>query len=268
MHTVVCVKQIIDPEVPPSDFRIDEDRKEPVQASTDLVMSIFDENAVEVALQMRERAGGEGRITAISLGPSSAFDVLRKALSMRADQAILINPEGVPQLDTFATARLLAAAVRKLGEVDLILCGREAGDWHSGQIGSFLAEEVGWPCVNFVSRIDLDGDRFKMRRQSDNGWEVIHCQRPAVATVTNDETNLPRIPKVKDNMMAFRKQIPIWGREDLGIDVNTLSGANARLEFTEIYTPVSEKSCDIIEGETGSQKAIRLVDKLTEMRLL
>ncbi|MBI3949832.1 MAG: electron transfer flavoprotein subunit beta/FixA family protein [Acidobacteria bacterium] len=266
MRVVVCIKQIIDPEIPPSDFRIDPERKEAAQGTASLVISIFDENALESALQMRERGGNQGEIIALSVGPPSAIDVLRKALSLRADQAVLVTSEG--QLDAFATARLLAAAIRQLGPVDLILCGREAGDWHGGQVGSFLAEEFGWPCLNFVSRIDLDGERFTMRRQSDEGWEVIQCQRPAVATVTNDETNVPRIPKVKDNMMAFRKQIPTWSLKDLGLDMNSVLGPNAKLELKDIYVPVSNKSCEMIEAETGPEKAAQLVDKLVQLRVL
>lgn len=268
MHVVTCLKQIIDPEIPLTDFRIDRKNKRIIQNSANLVMNIFDENALETALQMRERAGGDIRLTAISMGTSSAIDILRKALSLRADQAILIDSAGWPELDTFATARILATAIRTLGPVDLVLCGREAGDWHGGQVGSFLAEEFGWPCVNFVSRIDFDGGQFIMRRQTDDGWEIVKCQRPAVATVTNDETNVPRIPKVRDTMMAFRKEIPVRKIGELGIDPSTVIEARVALHLRDMYIPEVNKRCSFIEGEVGREKAIRLLDKLRERRVL
>ncbi len=268
MHVVVCLKPIIDPEIPLADFRIDRESKRIIQGNANLVTNIFDENALETALQMRERAEGDIRITAISIGTSSSIDILRRALSLRADQAILINNEGMPELDTFATAKILAAALRRLAPIDLILCGREAGDWHGGQVGSFLAEELSWPCATFVSRIDIDGEHFIMRRQTDDGWEVVKCQRPAIATVTNDETNVPRIPKVRDSMMAFRKEIPIWNIMELGIDVSAVRDAHVTLQLRDMYIPEVNKRCSFIEGEVGKEKAIRLLHKLREMHII
>jgi electron transfer flavoprotein beta subunit len=277
MRIVVCLTQVLDPEIPPSEFRLDSQRKAVAEGVGRLVLNIFDENALEVALQLRERVAeraSEDRVTepveiiAITVGPPSAADILRKALSVRADRAILIvAPEGVP-LNGFMVARLLAAAVRKLQPVDLVLCGREAGEWHGGQVGAFLAEELGWAGVSFVARVEVEeGGGFLMRRQSDDGWEIVRAARPAVATVTNDETNVPRLPKVRDTLLAARAEIPRWTVSELVGDPSVFP-QGAPLEVREMFIPSSSKVCEMIEGETIEEKAARLIHELRRRRIL
>ncbi len=268
MRIVVCVTQVLDPEIPPSEFRLDPERKAAAEGVGRLVLNIFDENALEVALQLRERLTERVEIIALTVGPPSAADVLRKALSVRADGAILIvAPEGV-LLNGFVVARLLAAAVRKLQPVDLVLCGREAGDWHGGQVGAFLAEELGWAGVSFVARVEVEEEGFLMRRQSDEGWEIVRAARPAVATVTNDETNVPRLPKVRDTLLAARAEIPMWTASELVGDQEKLWTVGAPLEVREMFIPSESKVCEMIEGETIEEKAARLMQELRRRRIL
>lgn len=229
MHLVVCIKQILDPEVPPADFRLDAKSEQAAAGSAAQVISIFDENALEVALQARDNAGG-GKITAISVGPPSAVDALRKALSMRVDEAFLLPEENYPQLDAQGTAQVLAAAVRKLEPVDVVLCGREAGDWHGGLVAGFLAAELDRAYTSLVASCAIEGDKLRLRRQTEDGWEIVESATPAVISITNDGGNLPRIPKVKDNMMAFRKQIPAWQADAIGLNASSAAGANSALQ--------------------------------------
>lgn len=267
MHSVVCLKQILDPEVPPSDFRLDPAGWEAAPGSAGLVISIFDENALEVALQLREREG-QGKITALSLGAPTAVDALRKALSMRADGAILIPEEDFPGIDAQGVARVLAAAIRRLEPVDLVFCGRETGDWQGGLVGGFLAAELDRPCVSFVAGIEQDGEKLRLRRQTEDGWEVVECAPPLVVTVTNDDTNVPRIPKVKDNMLAFRKQIPSWTAEALGLEPALIRGANAELEVEKLYIPVIGRECRIITGDSVQEKVEAFVNQLAALRVI
>ncbi len=270
MRVIVCVTQILDPEIPPGEFRLNAERTAAAEGIGQLVMSIFDENAVEVALQLRERMIEREpvEVIALTVGPPSAADVLRRALSLRADRAILISSEGGPVLDGVVVASLLKAAVERLHPVDLVLCGRETGDWHGGQVGSFLAEALGWTCVTFVSRIEATDGGFLMRRQSDEGWEIVWAARPAVATITNEETNVPRLPKVRDTMLAARAPIPMWTIPELVSDVTGLWGANGRLQVRELVIPGTSKACEWIEGETVTEKAVHLVRALRERRIL
>src|SRR5262252_521524 len=169
MNILVCLKQILDPEIPARDFRVDSARREAEQGSANLVTNIFCENALETALQLREKSGA-GQITVLSFGPASAEDSLRKALAMKADTAALVRNERHPHPDPLLVAKVLAAAIRKLGSFDLIMVGREAGDWGAGQTGGLLAEELDLPCVSFVDQIASDGPRLRLRRQTDSGW--------------------------------------------------------------------------------------------------
>jgi len=270
MRIVVCVTQILDPEIPPSEFRLDAERRAAAEGIGQLVVSIFDENALEVALQLRERMAGREavEIVALTVGPPSAADALRRALSLRADRAILISSAEGPPLDGIVVANLLKAAVERLHPVDLILCGRETGDWHGGVVGSFLAEALGWACVNFVSRIEVTDDGFLMRRQSDEGWEIVRATRPAVATITNDDTNVPRLPKVRDTMMAARASIPVWTIPELVGEEARLWETSGRLQVRELIIPSLSKAIEWIEGETVQEKAARLVQALRERRIL
>jgi electron transfer flavoprotein beta subunit len=266
LHLVVCLKQILDPEIPPADFKLDP-ASQRAAACGSLVVSIFDENALEVALQLRENAG-EARITALSFGPATAMDALRKALSMRADEAILLREEDFPGIDSHGTARVLAAAIRKLPPADLVFCGRETGDWHGGMVGAFLAAELDRPYTGFVASVAREDDHFQLRRQTEDGWEIVNSTMPAVITVTNDDHNLPRIPKVKDNMMAFRKQVPVWTASDLGLDPASACGPNSKLEKARLYIPVVDRKCDMVRGDTAEARARQLVERLAALQVI
>src|SRR5262249_40395671 len=149
-------------------------RREAERGSAALVTNIFCENALETALQFREAHGG--KITAITCGGESAEDILRKALALRADEAVLVaSPAAHPRAPF--VAKTLAAAVRRVGSFDVVLVGREAGDWGSGQTGGLLAEELGVPCVSFAESFEPapEPSRVRVKRQTDGGWELLEA---------------------------------------------------------------------------------------------
>jgi len=267
MHFVVCIKQILDPEIPPADFRLDSSGQKAAVGSASQVISIFDENALEVALQARDAAGG-GKITALSLGPATAIDVLRKALSMRVDEAVLLPEENYRALDARSATGILAAAIRQLEKVDVVLCGRETGDWHGGLVAGFLAAELDSAYTNLVASVKINGEKLELRRQSEDGWEIVESATPAVVSVTNDGGNLPRIPKVKDNMLAFRKQIPSWPADALAIAPDRLASSTSALAMKALYIPVVERNCEMIEGENSAERAQRLIAKLSALQVI
>jgi electron transfer flavoprotein beta subunit len=261
MNILVCLKQILDPEVPARDFRIDPARREAEQGSANLVTNIFCENALETALQLRERAGA-GRITVLSYGRPTAEDSLRKALAMKADAAALVEAEGDANPDPLDVARVLAAAARRLGTFDLIMVGREAGDWGAGQTGGLLAEELGLPCVSFVDHIEAGGGKLRLRRQTDAGWEVFEAEPPVVVTVTNDEHNVPRIPKVRDVMMSYRQPLEKFSPADLGLGD---AAAHAYYEVAELSVPQKETRCDFVSGDTLDEKVEAFARRIAEL---
>ncbi len=244
MKILVCLKQILDPEIPVRDFRVDGAARRAEQGAASLVTNIFCENALETALQLRERTG-DATIAVLSYGPATAEESLRKAMAMKADTAALVVDEENENPDPLATARALAAAIRRLGSFDLVMVGREAGDWGAGQTGGLLAEELGLPCVSFVDRIESTGAGLRLRRQTESGWELVEARPPVVVTVTNDEHNVPRIPKVRDVMASYRQPITTWTLGDLGVEAG-----NGYSEVVSLSIPDRETSCDFVTGDS------------------
>lgn len=265
MHVVVLVKQVLDPELPARAFRVDRERKVPDVARAPQVMSIFDGNALEVALKLRE-ARGEVKVTAMSLGEKSAEEVLRKALAVTADQAILLSDPAFTQLDAPERAAVLAAGIRRLGDVDLVLAGRQAADWEAGQVGPDVAEDLGWPCVAFVSRVTVEGNELHLRRELEDGYQVLRVSGPVVATVTNDDSNVLRFAKVRDVMMATRKPIQTWNAAALGIDPAGL--ASPAVEVIDLAVPEQPLHAEMIEGDSPREKARGLARRLRELNLI
>jgi len=264
MNLVVCLKQILDPEIPARDFRVDSVKHEAERGAASLVTNIFCENALETALQFRERIGG-GNITVLSFGAASAEDSLRKALAMKADAAALVLNDGHPHPDPLTVARVLAAAIRKLGGFDLVMVGREAGDWGAGQTGGLLAEELGLPCVSFVDQIENADSKLRLRRQTDTGWEILEAEPPVVVTVTNDEHNVPRIPKVRDVMMSYRQPLVTWTLADLDIDVDEVRAGNTYYDVVDLFIPQRETRCEFVVGDTLEEKVEAFARRIVEV---
>ncbi len=261
MNILVCMKQILDPEIPARDFRIDSAKREADRGSAALVTNIFCENALETALQFREAHGG--KITAITCGSETAEDVLRKALALKADEAVLVvSPAAQP--DPLFVAKTLAAAIRKIGTFDVVLVGREAGDWGPGQTGGLLAEELGVPCVSFAESFEpaSEPSRVRVKRQTDNGFEVLESVTPLVATITNHEHNVPRIPKTRDVMQSYKKPLTKWNLSDLGIDPHT---ANSYYQVADLFIPQKETRCEFIAGDTLEAKVDAFAKRVTDV---
>ncbi len=259
---LVCIKQILDPDIPARDFRIDPERREAVRGTADLVSNIFCENALETALRLRDRSGGT--ITALSYGTSDAEDVLRKALAMRVDRAALVLNQGPANPDPLSVAQVLAAAANKLGSFDLVLVGRESGDWGGGQTGGLLAEELGMPFVGLGDEITPaqgdDSPGLRVRRQTDRGHEIVLATPPLVVSITNSDCNLPRIPKTRDVMKSYRKPLDTWTLDDLDLDC----GGTTYHEVIELVIPEVQVECEFITGDSVAEKIATLAQRVRE----
>ena len=260
MNLIVCLKQILDPEIPVRDFKVDPVAKEAARGSANLVTNIFCENALETALQFKEKAAG-AKITALSFSPESGEDTLRKALAMKADEGVQVLNNGSSHPDPLTVAQTLAAAIRKLGAFDVVMVGRESGDWGVGQTGGLLAEELGLPYVAFVDSIEVNGSGLKLKRQTDSGFEIIEAQPPLVISITNDEHNVPRVPKTRDVMMSFRQTLTKWTPSDLG-----LTDAAAYYEVAELGIPVKESACEFVSGETLEERVNQLAERILAVK--
>ncbi|MCI0662890.1 MAG: electron transfer flavoprotein subunit beta/FixA family protein [Acidobacteria bacterium] len=263
MKIIVCLKQIIDPEIPTSEFRIDSEKLQVVRGNAALVTNIFCDNALETALQLRERSGGN--ITVLSFGGASVEETLRKALAMKADEAVLVINDGPPDPDPLAVARVLARAIRMIGNYDLIMVGRESGDWGTGQTGGLLAEELNLPCINFVDQIEKRGTVLLVRRQTGDGWEKFNAHPPLVLTITNSESNVPRIPNSPDILASARQFISRWSLEDLGLSAEEISAGGSSFELVELKTLEQTMNCEFVSGKTIEEKVEDLARRIVEV---
>lgn len=272
MNIVVCLKQILDPEIPARDFRLDGEHKEAHSGGAAWVTNIFCENALETALQVRDRQGG--RITVLIYAPGEGSEsgepALRKALAMKADAAVWVVNDGHRHPDPLAVAQVLAAAIRQLGEFDLVLLGRESGDWGVGQTGGLLAEELGLPGLSFVDRIE-PGEApgaVRLRRQTDRGWERVEAPLPLVLTITNDDQNLPRIPKTRDIMLSSRQPIQRWTLEELTslpVSPAEIRAGGSYYDVVDLAIPTREVVCQMVTGETLEEKVDHLAERILEV---
>ena len=267
MHFVVCAKQIPDPETPPSAFRIDEAKNEVIPApGISPVLSQFDGMAAEAALRIVE-AAGEGKITVISLGKESAQAAIKQVLAMGADEGILLEDDVLQGGDSYTTARTLAAAIEKLGDVDAVFCGRQAADWDMGQVGLGLAELLGWPSAIIAKDVKIEDGKMHVQRVLADGFETMAMPLPAVVTISN-EIGDPRYPKLQQIMRAARKTVNRWSAEELGLDPSTVGDAGARLKLERLFIPELGGDVEIMDGETPAEQAQQLATTLREAKIL
>lgn len=266
MKMIVCVKQVIDPEEPPSSFGVDESaRRIALPPGIPSVVSPFDKQAVEAALRVRDANGGT--VTALSLGDKLDQDVLRDPLSMGADGLVMLQDEGFADGDGWSTAYGLAMGIRKIGDFDLILCGRQESDWDAGQVGTYIAAILGIPCITVAKNVEVIDGRLKVERVTSEGSEVIETTLPALVTVSN-ELGLPRYPTVKQTMQAKRIKPTIWSREDIGVDADRVGVRGRRLKLHAMRKPVRETKCEMVRGATPEEAGANLAVKLREANLL
>jgi electron transfer flavoprotein beta subunit len=263
LDIVVCVKQVVDPELPLRDFAIDPATRRQVRTGPPHGMSTYDENALEVALQLKDANGG--RVAALTIGPAQAVgDVLRLALAMGADDAVVVDDPAGVERHGVERAQLLAAATRKAGPFDLVLTGCESADWVERAVAPWMAEALGAACVTFVSRLQPapGGATVTARRMADDGVHTVEARLPAVVSVASDDANRPRLPKVKDIMAAKRKPVRTIPVADLGS-----AGGDGGLEVREVSVPERTSTCEFLTGDPSAQAAA-LARRLRDLKLL
>jgi electron transfer flavoprotein beta subunit len=203
----------------------------------------------------------------VSMGVNLLREVVKKPLAMGADELILLEDESYVDGDSWANASTLAAAIRKIGEYDLILCGREASDTNAGQTGAGIAEILGLPCVTLVGKVDVTDSTAKVERVTADGYDVIEVPLPAVLTVSN-EIGEPRYPTIKGIMAAKKIEPVIWKPADIGVEPSQVGTAGSRAKLLRLFQPVYEGKCDFAEGETPEEAAANLAMKLRESKVV
>jgi electron transfer flavoprotein beta subunit len=262
MQIVVCVKQILDPEMPRSAFKIDPEAKRVVPPrGTPPVLSPFDENALEAALRIKDQHGA--KVIAISMGSTLAQPVLRKTLAAGADELVLIEDRVFQDVDSFASAGILVSAIRKIGDVDIIFTGRQAADWDSGITGCAIAEELGVPCITVARKVEMTDGQVRVERVVADGFEIVQASLPCVITVDSALGELRQVT-LQGLSAARKKPLHVWKAADLHLP----SLPRPRGELLDLYVPKHETVCEMIKGKTPEEAAARLADRLHEEGLL
>jgi electron transfer flavoprotein beta subunit len=262
MDIVVTVKQVPDPDIPPTHFKVDEGAKKVIPpAGVAPVMNGYDAHALEAALKLKEQLGG--KVTVVSLGPDSARDTLKRAIAMGADAAVHVNDPALNGADSTTTARALAAAIKKIGPFDLVLSGRQASDTDGGQVHLGIASHLGLPAVSPVQKIEeAAADSLVAERIVEDGYQRLKVKLPALLGISS-EINEPRYPPLKGIMAAGRAQIPVWTAADLGLD-----GATDKVQLRRLYVETREARVELIEADSLEDAGKKLADKLREARLV
>ncbi len=259
MRIVVCVKQVPDT----TEVKINPETGTLVREGVPSIVNPFDSYALEEALRTRERLGGT--VTVVTMGPPQARDVLRDAIAMGADDAVLLSDRRFAGADTLATAYTLAKAIEKLGGADLILCGKQAIDGDTAQVGPGVAEELDIPHVTYVKKVlALEAGKVRVERMVEGGVEVVEATLPVLLTVMKD-INQPRLPTLKGIMRAKRTEIRVWGLDDISANEDRCGLKGSPTEVVRVFTPEIRKQGLILEGPIEDQVKA-LVSRLREIR--
>jgi electron transfer flavoprotein beta subunit len=259
LHIIVCLKQVPDPEAPASGYSIDTAARRVVPIGIPPVISPFDENALEVAIRLRETHGG--RITAISVGHKLSKAISRKALSAGADELVAVDDEAfcADRMDGYGTAFVLAQAIAKLGAYDLILTGRQASDTNAGVVGLYLAETLRIPSITLARDVALEDGVIVVERVLPDGHETIETTMPALVTVSSEAGDL-RPLRMKDIREAKNKPLHIWKASDL----ESLQPPELHVALEVLLKPERQRRCRLIEGQNSAEAGERLALRLKE----
>ncbi|MBM3340955.1 MAG: electron transfer flavoprotein subunit beta/FixA family protein [Betaproteobacteria bacterium] len=267
MHLAVCIKYIPDPEAAFSMFSIDEAAKKVVPASgLKHVVSPFDEQAIEAALRIREAHAGT-RITVITFGNELSRNALKHGLAMGADDGVLLSDAAFDDGDSYTTASVLSAALKKLGVIDLVLTGRQAADGDAGIVGAGIAELLDRPLLTFAKSVAIENSVVRVERVLEDGTETLETDLPAVVTVSN-EIGAPRAPSLRETMRAARKPVQMWKAADLGLDAAMVGAAGARSVREKLFAPSKTVQCEFIEAVTPEKQGARLAARLREAKVV
>ncbi|KAJ1684372.1 hypothetical protein LUZ63_020127 [Rhynchospora breviuscula] len=247
MNIVVCVKYVPDAT---GDRKFESDNTVD-RVGVDGLLSELDEYAVEQSLQLKEKQDDDTTVTALCIGPEGAADAVRKALQMGADKGVHVVDDAIAGSDYLATSKVLAAAVQKIEDVDLVVCGMASTDASGSVVPAMLAERLDLPQVTFGSVIESQGKEFRIKRDGDTATEVIGATAPLVLSVT-DQSGEARYPSFKGIMAAKKKPVETWSLSDLGVDASEvgLDAATSVVESADARPP--KQAGEIVTDEEGS----------------
>ena len=267
MEILVCVKQVPDT----AEVKIDPEKHTVIRAGVPNIFNPFDQNALEAALQLKDSQGA--RVTLLSMGPPQAEDVLREGLAMGADDAYLLTDIKVGGSDTLATGYCLAQAVKKVAELqgieqfDVVLCGKQAIDGDTAQVGPQIATELGIPQITYAAEINVDGTTVRVKQQNEEGYIVTEAQFPVLITAVK-ELNEPRFPTIRGTMKAKKREIPHLSADDIKVDETKIGLKGSPTMVRKIFTPPQRTQGLVIKEEDPNAAVSVLMEKLTAQKII
>jgi len=257
LNIIVCIKQVPDT----AEVRINPETGIVIREGVPSIINPFDMHAIEAGLQIKEKVGG--KVTILTMGPPQAENALRDAISMGADDAVLLTDRAFAGSDTWATSYILSSAISKIN-ADIIICGKQTIDGDTAQVGPEVAEFLNIPHISYIRRVeDITESSIKVQRLMDEGYDLVESTLPVLLTVVK-ELNEPRLPSLRGKMAAKKAQIKKWGLSDIQVDENKLGLKGSPTQFKNIFAPEAKKDRMMIKGKPEEQ-----VDALIqEMRRL
>lgn len=262
MNIIVCLKQVPDT----NEVRINQETGTLIRDGVPSIINPDDKNALEEALLIKDKMGGS--VTVISMGPAQAKEALKEAIAMGADNAYLISDRVFGGSDTWATATILAAAIEKIGNYDVVFCGRQAIDGDTAQVGPEIAEFLNIPQITYAKKVEYFEDKVVVTRSTENLDYIIETAYPVLITAIK-ELNKPRYPSVKGIHYAFNNtEIKTLTNDDLLIDLTQIGLKGSPTNVYKSFVPIKNKVTEIIEGINSRDKARILIGKLKKQSLI
>lgn len=258
MNIVVCIKQVPDT----AEVRINPETNTLIRDGVASIINPYDLHAVEAALGIKDTVGG--KVTILTMGPPQAESALRETLSMGADEAVLLTDRAFAGSDTWATSYTLSMAVRKIG-ADMIVCGKQAIDGDTAQVGPEMAEFLNIPHISYIRKIEEVREGYiRVQRLMDEGYDVVESSLPVLLTVVK-ELNVPRLPSLKGKMAAKKAEIKKWTASDIDADGDKVGLGGSPTQVKNIFAPEAKKDRKVLAG-TLEEQVEALVRELRSMK--
>jgi electron transfer flavoprotein beta subunit len=259
MNIVVCIKQVPGT----TQVKINPETNTLIREGVEAIINPFDENAIEAALQLRDKNGG--KVTVITMGPPQAANALKDAIALGVDDVVLISDRAFAGSDTWATSYTLSQAIKKIGQFDLIICGKQAIDGDTAQVGPGVAEFLGLPQVTFAVGLEMMNGVLKVNRLLEETNEIIELKLPALVTVVK-QINTPRMPSFKGKIKAKSAVVPQWGAKDINGEENKMGLKGSPTSVVKIFTPPPKGGGEMLQG-SADEMVDSLVKKLRERKV-
>lgn len=245
MNIAVCIKQVPNT----TDVKIDPVTNTLIRDGVESVINPFDAYAIEEGVRLKERFGG--KVTVITMGPPQAENALKEAISLGCDEAVLVSDRKFAGSDTWATSYTLSCAIRKAGSFDVIICGKQASDGDTAQVGPGISTHLDIPQVTYVKKIEeISDNKAKVERMTEEGYDIIETPLPCLFTVVK-EINTPRLPSLKGMMRAKSAKIIKWTADDIGADSKNIGLDGSPTRVVKIFTPSPRKGGEMLKGDTA-----------------